>query len=100
MKHYRILGKRGRTTIPLTLRREADIRYNDLLSYETQADGSILIRKEKICNHCAARQQKQDADQPYSGDIPALSVEDLRYLLASLFLVLADENEAGDRENA
>ena len=33
-KVYRILGKKGRTTIPYAIRKKLGITYNDLLSFE------------------------------------------------------------------
>ncbi len=51
-KIYKILGKRGRITIPFELRIKHNFAFNDVVSFEEQKDGSIVIRKEKLCNHC------------------------------------------------
>ena len=48
-KIYRILGKRGRTTIPYVIRVKLGLRHNDLLSFEEQ-DNTVVIRRESICN--------------------------------------------------
>ena len=50
-KVYRILGKRGRTTIPYAIRVKLGLRHNDLLSFEEDGD-TIVIRRENICNEC------------------------------------------------
>ena len=53
-KTYKILGKRGRITIPYELRVKYGFGYNDVVSFEDKEDGAIVVRKEKICNHCNA----------------------------------------------
>ena len=51
-KLYRILGKRGRITIPYEIRRRAGFQYNDVLSFTEQDDRTIMVRREKICDNC------------------------------------------------
>lgn len=51
-KIYRVLGKKGRVTVPFEIRLRQKFSYNDILSFEEQADGSVLIRREKLCDHC------------------------------------------------
>lgn len=51
-KIYRVLGRKGRTTIPHELRVKYGYGCNDILSFEDKGDGSVIVRKEKICNHC------------------------------------------------
>ena len=38
-KMYRILGKRGRITIPFEIRKRVGFAYNDVLSFTEAADG-------------------------------------------------------------
>ena len=52
LKIYRVLGKKGRITIPFVIRQRIGFRYNDVLSFTQQDDGSVLVRKEKICDNC------------------------------------------------
>jgi AbrB family looped-hinge helix DNA binding protein len=52
MKIYKVLGHRGRITIPLEIREDLNIGCNDILSFELQEDDTILIRKEKVCDNC------------------------------------------------
>lgn len=61
---FRVLGKRGRITIPFEIRRRVGFSYNDILSFTEAQDGrTVIVRREKICDHCAAeKQQKNDAD--------------------------------------
>ena len=47
----RILGKRGRTTIPYEFRQILDMRYNDVLTFAINDDRNcVVITKEKICD--------------------------------------------------
>ena len=49
------LGTKGRTTIPLPIRKRLGLRPGDLLSYTLEGD-SIILRREQICSKCAAGQ--------------------------------------------
>ena len=53
-KIYRILGKRGRVTIPYAFRKEAGFEVDDVLSFTIQEDNTVLIKREKICNDCGS----------------------------------------------
>ena len=52
MKINKILGKRGRITIPYEIRLKMGFRYNDVISFEEQDNNTIIIRREKICDSC------------------------------------------------
>lgn len=54
MKIYRVLGKKGRVTVPFEIRLRQKFSCNDILSFEEQDDGAVLIRREKLCEHCNA----------------------------------------------
>ncbi len=48
-KILRILGKRGRITIPYEIRQAIGFAYNDVLSFTDSGDGkSVIIRLEKL----------------------------------------------------
>lgn len=51
MKIIRILGKKGRITIPFAIRQKLKYKYNDVLSFE-EINGTVVIRNEKICSNC------------------------------------------------
>lgn len=52
-KLYRILGKRGRTTIPYPIRQSVGFSCNDVLSFAEGDDGkSVIIRREDLCYNC------------------------------------------------
>ena len=51
MKMYRILGKRGRITIPFNMRQRVGFQQNDVLSFTESEDGrSVLVTREIICD--------------------------------------------------
>ena len=52
LKIYRVLGKKGRITIPFEIRQRIGFKYNDVLSFTQQDDGSVVVRREKICDNC------------------------------------------------
>ena len=47
IRSFRVLGKRGRITIPFEIRQRIGFKYNDVLSFTQQDDGSVVVRKEK-----------------------------------------------------
>ena len=49
-KLYRVLGKRGRITIPYEIRECVGFSCNDILSFVQQDDNTIVIRREFICD--------------------------------------------------
>ena len=69
-KIYRILGKRGNTTIPYALRVFLGFR----LSCRAESD-EVIIRREKICDDCCTSEHRADAPT---------SSEALRSFLSSL----------------
>lgn len=51
-KIVRVLGKRGRITIPYEIRVRNKIGYNDILSFEENDANTIIVRREKLCGGC------------------------------------------------
>mgnify|MGYP004659879677 FL=1 len=51
MKTYRILGKRGRITVPYEIRIKVGFKQNDILSFEETEDGkSVIVKRERLCD--------------------------------------------------
>ena len=48
-KIFRVLGKKGNTTIPYKLRKEMGIKSNELVSFLQIDENSILLTREKVC---------------------------------------------------
>ena len=47
---YRVMGKRGRITIPYEFRQQVGFGYNDILSFTKQDDNTVIVKREKICD--------------------------------------------------
>ena len=56
-KPIKILGKRGRVTIPFEIRQALGYTDNDILSFTAQPDGTLLVRREKLCDDCGEKQE-------------------------------------------
>lgn len=56
-KIYKILGKRGRITIPYEIRQKHGYSYNDVISFE-EKDNTVIIKREKICDGCRKTEPK------------------------------------------
>lgn len=60
-KMYRILGNRGRITIPYEIRQRVGFAYNDVLSFSEALDGrTVMVKREKICDNCKGTQSAVD----------------------------------------
>ena len=51
-KILKVLGKKGCVIIPFEIRKSLGYNYNDVISFTPLKDGSILLRKEEICDNC------------------------------------------------
>ena len=61
---YRILGKRGRITIPYEMRQRVGFSYNDVLSFTESDDGrTVIVKREKICNSCKGDLPGEDENE-------------------------------------
>lgn len=90
LKIYRVLGKKGRITIPFEIRQRIGFRYNDVLSFTQQDDGSVLVRREKICDNC---KELEDFEENYTLEdfLDSLSEEEQRDALLHLSLLWAEK---------
>lgn len=52
-KTLKILGKRGRVTIPFEIRQRLGFKYNDILSFEDNDVDTVTVKREVLCNHCS-----------------------------------------------
>lgn len=98
IKLYRILGKRGRITIPYEMRRRVGFSYNDVLSFTEQDDRTVVVRREKICDNCCTS-AKQPADAEKEGItlmqfLDGLSADEQRAALIHLSVKWAEKQPA------
>lgn len=93
MQMLRILGKRGRITIPYEIRQSVGFKYNDVLSFTETADGrSVVVRREKICDNCKQNKPNVKKDEVTLFDfLNNLSPEQQRAALVHLSVKWAEK---------
>ena len=79
MRMLRILGKRGRITIPYEIRQRLGFRPNDVLSFQIMDDRTVLVRRERLCNATRGGQRMKEKlrilmvephKAPYEASVP------------------------------
>ena len=79
MRMLRILGKRGRITIPYEIRQRLGFRPNDVLSFQIMDDRTVLVRRERLCNATRGGQRMKEnlrilmvepQKAPYEASVP------------------------------
>ena len=93
MKLYRFLGKRVRITIPYEIRKYMGLRHNDILSFTQQNDGSVLMKREKICDDCISIEDECTNDVSLEDFLDSLSEEEQRDALVHLSLLWAEKQK-------
>lgn len=91
LKIYRVLGKRGRITIPFEIRQRIGFKYNDVLSFTQQDDGSVVVRREKICDNCNEFAEEFEENFTLEDFLDSLSEEEQRDALVHLSLKWAEK---------
>ena len=91
LKIYRVLGKKGRITIPFEIRQRIGFRYNDVLSFTELDDSSVVDRKEKICDNCKYLEEDFEENFTLEDFIDSLSEEEQRDALLHLSLLWAEK---------
>jgi bifunctional DNA-binding transcriptional regulator/antitoxin component of YhaV-PrlF toxin-antitoxin module len=100
-KIYKILGKRGRITLPLEIRQEMGFTFNDVVSFEQNGD-TVVVRCEKVCDDCAATStpKPKTRTEMLTGLLDNLTPEEMRGLLIHLTVLWAQTQTKGGDENA
>lgn len=93
LKIYRVLGKKGRITIPFEIRQRIGFRYNDVLSFNQQDDGSVVVRREKICDNCNELAEEYEEIYTLEDFLDSLSEEEQRDALIHLSLLWAEKQK-------
>ena len=91
LKIYRVLGKRGRITIPYEICQRIGFKYNDVLSFTQQDDGSVVVRREKICDNCNEFAEEFEENFTLEDFLDSLSEEEQRDALIHLSLLGAEK---------
>lgn len=90
-KLYRVLGKRGRITIPYEIRQRVGFSYNDVLSFTESPDGrTVTVKREKICDNCAKTADKE-TEMTLEDFLDSLSAEQQRVALVHLSVKWAEQ---------
>ncbi len=63
-KTLKILGKRGRVTIPFEIRQRLGFKYNDILSFEDNGADTVTVKREVLCTRCADNPFEEPVDKP------------------------------------
>ena len=95
MKIFRILGKRGRVTIPYEIRQRVGFKYNDVLSFTESPDGrSVIVKRERICdcelNGNNEQKEKKNDEVTLFDFLNGLSAEQQRAALIHLSIKWAE----------
>lgn len=91
LRLFRVLGKRGRITIPFEIRQRIGFKYNDVLSFTQQDDGSVVVRREKICDNCNEFAEEFEGNFTLEDFLDSLSEEEQRNALLHLSLLWAEK---------
>ena len=81
MNTKKILGKRGRITIPHEIRRELGLLYNDILNFSSDGQ-SVSIQKVKVCSECVTAHE--DTIEILYSFLDELSPDEMRKALLHL----------------
>ena len=92
-KLLRVLGKRGRITIPYEIRQRVGFAYNDVLSFAEAKDGrTVIVRREKLCDNCISREPtKFEKTADLEDFLDDLSAEQQRQALIHLSMQWAEK---------
>ena len=91
-KMYRVLGKRGRITIPFEMRMRVGFKSNDVLSFTKQDDRTIVVRREKICDNCNEKSvSKNDEEVTLLEFLDGLTEEQKKAALVHLSVLWAEK---------
>ncbi len=101
-KMYRILGKRGRITIPYEIRQRVGFAYNDVLSFTEAPDGcTVMVKREKICDNCNGAQPASGKDEVTLFDfLNRLSDEQQQAVLLHLLVKQPEKQGGGSNDRA
>ena len=88
---YRVLGQKGRVTLPYAIRLHRKFSDNDIVSFEEQEDGSVILRREKICGSCMAAAKEKESS--LSGLLEKLNAEEQKAAFRYLAKKLSEQEE-------
>lgn len=93
LRLFRVLGKKGRITIPFEMRQRIGFRCNDVLSFTELDDSSVVVRREKICDNCQYLEEDFEENYTLEDFLDSLSGEKQRNALLHLSLLWAEKQK-------
>lgn len=90
---YRILGKKGRITIPYEIRKYIGFRQNDILSFTELENCSVIVKREKICDNCIEVEEDCIEGVTLEDFLDSLSDEEQRNALVHLSMRWAEKQK-------
>lgn len=90
---FRVLGKKGRITIPFEIRKYIGFKYNDVMSFTELDNSSVVVRKEKICDNCKCLEEDFEENFILEDFLDSLSEEEQRDALLHLSLLWAEKQK-------
>jgi len=95
-KTLKILGKRGRITIPYEIRQKLGFRQNDILSFVDNGTDTVTVKREALCTHCADDLFEEPLDKPEDEEtlldfLDSLSLSEQRAALIHLSVKWAEQ---------
>lgn len=97
MKTLRIIGKKGRITIPYFLRQQLGIKQGDVISFAAENNDELIVHKERLCNNCLFEKNNMaEASGPIFDILDSLSEAAKFDLLACLNERWATDQTKGD----
>lgn len=92
MRTFRILGKKGKITIPWELRQQIGFLPGDVISFETVSSCAVLVRREQLLNS----DRILDAEKkPLKKFLDSLSPKEQFESMAHLHLLWAVRQQEG-----
>lgn len=90
-KLLRVLGKRGRITIPYEIRQRLGFAYNDVLTFSEAKDGrTVIVKREKLCDNCTGRKPTEYETTDLENFLNDLSTEQQQKALIHLSIKWAE----------
>ena len=98
-KTLKILGKRGRITIPFEVRQRLGFRQNDILSFTDNGIDTVTVKREALCTHCTDdlfedQISKPDDEETLLDFLDSLSLSEQRAALIHLSVKWAEQEGA------
>lgn len=91
-KIYRILGQKGRVTIPFEIRQVIGFKHNDVLSFKVSDNGtSVIVKKERICDNCNMEEPQENDEVTLLDFLNNLSPEQQKAALVHLSVKWAEK---------